>query len=101
MKVLIACEFSGIVRDAFTRKGHYTWSCDLLPSETDGLHIQDDVLKVIDSSWDLMIAHPPCTYLNLKQNPKARSNYSAMDVRSWRNKSYMPMAEKPSTTQAH
>lgn len=63
MKVLVACEFSGVVRDAFTRKGHYAWSCDLLPSETEGLHIQDDVMKVIDSSWDLMIAHPSCTHL--------------------------------------
>ena len=63
VKVLVACEFSGIVRDAFTRKGHYAISCDILPSESEGFHVQDDVLKVIDSSFDLMIAHPPCTYL--------------------------------------
>jgi hypothetical protein len=63
MRVLIACEFSGIVRDAFTSKGHEAWSCDLLPSETPGRHIKDDVLKVIGDGWDLMIAHPPCTYL--------------------------------------
>jgi len=64
MKVLIACEYSGIVRDAFTVKGHDAWSCDLLPTESKGNHIQDDVLKHLDKGWDLMIAHPPCTYLS-------------------------------------
>ena len=63
MRVLIACEFSGIVRDAFAALGHDAWSCDLLPSERPGNHIQGDVLKVLDRGWDLMIAHPPCTYL--------------------------------------
>lgn len=64
MKVLIACEFSGIVRDAFIAKGHEAVSCDLLPTERPGPHIQWDVLEVIDREhWDLMIAHPPCTYL--------------------------------------
>jgi len=63
MKVLIACEYSGIVRDAFTAKGHNAWSCDILPTENQGNHIQDDVLKHLDKGWDLMIAHPPCTYL--------------------------------------
>ena len=63
MRVLVACEFSGIVRDAFAAKGHDAWSCDLLPSERPGNHIQDDVLKHLDDGWDLMIAHPPCTYL--------------------------------------
>jgi hypothetical protein len=63
MKVLIACEFSGIVRDAFIRCGHDAWSCDLLPTERKGPHIQADVLDIIDDGWDLMIAHPPCTYL--------------------------------------
>ncbi len=65
MKVLVACEFSGIVRDAFAAKGHDAWSCDLLPSERNGRqHIQGNVLKVIHDGWDLMIAHPPCTYLS-------------------------------------
>lgn len=64
MRVLVACEFSGRVRDAFTARGHDAWSCDLLPSETPGNHIQDDVLLHIDDGWDLMIAHPPCTYLS-------------------------------------
>ncbi len=64
-KVLIACEFSGIVREAFTRQGHDAWSCDLFPTEIEGQHIQDDVLKYLDEGWDLMIAHPPCQYLSV------------------------------------
>ncbi len=64
MRILVACEFSGIVRDAFIAKGHDAVSCDLLPTEKPGPHIQDDVLKYLDDSWDLMIAHPPCTYLS-------------------------------------
>ena len=63
MKVLVACEFSGVVRDAFTRKGHDAWSCDLLPSETRGQHYQGDVKDLLDTEWDLIIAHPPCTDL--------------------------------------
>ena len=63
MKVLIACEFSGIVREAFRKEGHDAWSCDLLPTEIEGNHIQGDVLEVLDNGWDMMIAHPPCTYL--------------------------------------
>ena len=63
MKVLIACEYSGIVRDAFTSKGHDAWSCDILPTESPGNHFQGDVLEHLDKGWDLMIAHPPCTHL--------------------------------------
>jgi len=63
MKVLIACEFSGAVRDAFTAKGHDAISCDLLPSETPGKHYQGNVIDIIDDGFDLMIAHPPCTHL--------------------------------------
>lgn len=63
MRILIACEFSGIVREAFKAKGHDAWSCDLLPTEIPGQHIQGDVLKILDDGWDLMIAHPPCTWL--------------------------------------
>ena len=63
MRVLVACEYSGIVREAFKSKGHDTWSCDLLPTEIPGQHIQGDVLKILNDGWDLMIAHPPCTYL--------------------------------------
>jgi len=68
VKVLVACEFSGIVRDAFAKRGHDAWSCDLLPTEIPGQHIQDDVLKHLDDEWDLMIAHPPCTYLTISAN---------------------------------
>lgn len=63
MRVLIACEFSGIVRDAFIRMGHDAWSCDLLPTEVPGPHITGDVRKNLSYPWDLMIAHPPCTHL--------------------------------------
>jgi hypothetical protein len=64
MRVLVACEFSGVVRDAFLEHGHNAWSCDLLPTEKPGPHYQMDVLEVLGNSWDLMIAHPPCTYLS-------------------------------------
>ena len=64
MKVLVACEYSGIVRDAFAAKGHDAWSCDILPTESLGNHFQGDVLEHLDKGWDLMIAHPPCTYLS-------------------------------------
>ena len=63
MKVLVACEYSGIVRDAFAKKGHDAWSCDILPTKSKGNHIQDNVLNHLNKGWDLMIAHPPCTYL--------------------------------------
>lgn len=63
MRVLVACEYSGRVRDAFLALGHDAWSCDLLPTDSPGPHIQGDVLEVIGGGWDLMIAHPPCTYL--------------------------------------
>lgn len=63
MKILVACEFSGRVREAFKAQGHDAWSCDLLPTEIPGQHIQGDVLEVLDKGWDLMIAHPPCTHL--------------------------------------
>lgn len=63
MRVLVACEYSGRVRDAFTALGHDAWSCDLLPTESPGNHIQGDVLKILGDGWDLMVAHPPCTRL--------------------------------------
>jgi site-specific DNA-cytosine methylase len=63
VKVLVACEFSGIVREAFKAKGHDAWSCDLLPTERPGNHIRGDVLAILNDGWDLMIAHPPCTHL--------------------------------------
>jgi hypothetical protein len=63
LRVLVACEFSGVVRNAFTAMGCDAWSCDLLPTEMPGDHIEGDVLKVLGEGWDLMIAHPPCTHL--------------------------------------
>ena len=63
MNVLIACEYSGSVRDAFTREGHFAMSCDLLDTETPGLHYKGDVTQILGLGWDLMIAHPPCTHL--------------------------------------
>jgi hypothetical protein len=74
MRVLIACEFSGTVRDAFIKAGHKAVSCDILPTDIPGPHIQDDLLDVLKytNGWDLMIAHPPCTYLS---NAGARHLY--------------------------
>lgn len=63
MKVLIACEYSGIVRDAFLTRGHDAISCDLLPTERPGPHYQGDVRDLLDNGYDLMICHPPCTHL--------------------------------------
>jgi hypothetical protein len=79
MRVLIACEYSGIVRDAFSLQGCDAWSCDLLPTESEltnreGKHIQGDVLSVINNGWDLMIAHPPCTYLAVAGNRSICNN---------------------------
>lgn len=63
MRVLVACEFSGVVRDAFRARGHDAWSCDFLPSERPGPHFQENIYLRLEDDWDLMIAHPPCTYL--------------------------------------
>jgi hypothetical protein len=87
MKVLIACEYSGAVRDAFIRAGHYAASCDLLPSESPlGDHYKCDVREVIDHGWDLMIAHPPCTFLcssglhwNKRRPERAQQTAEALD----------------------
>jgi hypothetical protein len=65
MKVLIACEYSGRVRDAFLAAGHDAMSCDLLPTDSPGPHYQGDVFDIIPDGWDLMVAHPPCTYLSV------------------------------------
>jgi len=63
MKILVACEYSGRVRDAFRARGHDAWSCDLLPTDVPGPHIQGDALALLGDGWDMMIAHPPCTHL--------------------------------------
>lgn len=64
-RILIACEFSGTVRDAFIRMGHDAISCDLLDTESEGPHYKGDVFDIINDGFDLMIAHPPCTYLTV------------------------------------
>lgn len=86
LRVLIACEFSGIVREAFRRKGHDAVSCDLLATEIPGPHYQGDVFDIIGQGWDLMIAHPPCTYLcssglhwNKRQPERAAKTAEALD----------------------
>ena len=69
LKVLVACEFSGVVREAFRKMEHDAWSCDIIPSEDNSpYHIQGNVLEQLDNNWDLMIAHPPCTYLCVTGN---------------------------------
>jgi site-specific DNA-cytosine methylase len=65
MRVLVACEYSGAVRDAFAAAGHHAMSCDLLPTEKTGLHYRGDVRDVLHDGWDLMICHPPCTHLSV------------------------------------
>ena len=65
MRILIACEYSGTVRDAFIKAGHDAMSCDLLPTDALGPHYQGDVFDIINNGWDMMIAHPPCTYLSV------------------------------------
>lgn len=87
MRVLVACEFSGVVTDAFRLKGHEAWSCDLIPTEGESAwHLQVDVTTILHGNWDLMIAHPPCTYLsvsglhwNKKRPERAKLTESAID----------------------
>jgi len=86
VKVLVACEFSGTVRDAFISMGHEAMSCDLLPSEAPGPHHCGDVIDLLDQGWDLMIAHPPCTYLavsglhwNKRRPERAKLTEDALD----------------------
>lgn len=88
MKVLIACEYSGTVRDAFIAAGHEAMSCDLLPTDRPGPHYQGDIREVLYSnySWDLMIAHPPCTYLcssglhwNNRRPEREKETYKALE----------------------
>nr|WP_319491093.1 hypothetical protein [uncultured Desulfobacter sp.] len=74
MDILIACEYSGRVRDSFLAKGHNAMSCDLLPTQSPGPHYQGDVMDVINDGWDMMIAHPPCTYLAVSGNRSFLNN---------------------------
>jgi hypothetical protein len=83
VKVLVACEFSGIVREAFRAQGHDAWSCDLLPTEIPSNHFQGDVISLLGLGWDLMIAHPPCTHLAVSGarwwKDKANEQLAALD----------------------
>jgi hypothetical protein len=75
MKILIACEFSGTVREAFAAKGHDAWSCDIEPTDIPGNHYQGDVKDILKEGWDMMIAHPPCTYLTVTGNKWFKPEY--------------------------
>ena len=75
MKVLVACEFSGTVREAFAAKGHDAWSCDIEPTDIPGKHYQGDVKDILKEGWDMMIAHPPCTYLTVTGNKWFKPEY--------------------------
>lgn len=75
MKILIACEESGTVRDAFIKKGHVVVSCDLKPARNGGPHYEGSVFDIIDNGWDMMIAHPPCTYLTVTGNKWFKEEY--------------------------
>ena len=94
MRVLIACEFSGIVREAFRRHGHDAWSCDLLPSEIPGDHIQADIRTFFWDRIDLMIAHPPCTHLAVSGarwfKNKQKEQKEALDFVEWLMNSGVP-----------
>ena len=83
MKVLVACEYSGTVRDAFIKLGHEAMSCDIIPTDVPGPHYQGDVLDIINVGWDLMIAHPPCTYLSNAGArflyPQSKLNYERLE----------------------
>lgn len=86
LRVIVGCEYSGVVRDAFLRAGHDAMSCDLLPTDVEGPHYQGDIFDVIDDGWDLGIFHPPCTYLtsaglhwNTKRPERAALTLEALD----------------------
>jgi len=85
MRVLVACEFSGIVREAFRRRGHDAWSCDLLPAEDGGAHLQTDAIYAAENydEWDLMIAHPPCTFLAVSGARWFKDRREAQDKAAW------------------
>jgi hypothetical protein len=104
VRVLVACEFSGIVRDAFTEQGHEAWSMDLVPTERPGLHLEGEVQALLDVEWDLLVAHPPCTYLAssgerwLKGNPARqalRVEARAFVLQLWHSRAKRVAIENP------
>ena len=86
MKVLIACEYSGAVRDAFIKQGHDVMSCDLLPTDVEGPHYQGSVIDILHDGWDLMIAHPPCTYLAVSGNRWLYNKDGSRNEERWANR---------------
>jgi len=86
MKVLIACEYSGAVRDAFIKQGHDAMSCDLLPTDVEGPHYQGSVTDILNDGWDLMIAHPPCTYLAVSGNRWLYNKDKSRNEERWKNR---------------
>lgn len=87
MKVLNGCEYSGIVRDEFIKLGHDAWSCDILDTESQGPHYKKDIMEVVEYGWDLIILHPPCTYMALcgnKHYEKGKQRHSnRLDAVEW------------------
>ena len=86
MKILIACEYSGVVRDAFIKQGHDAISCDLLPTDVKGPHYQGSVTDIINDGWGLMIAHPPCTYLAVSGNRWLYNKDGSKNEDRWTNR---------------
>ena len=86
MRVLVACEYSGAVRNAFIREGHDAMSCDILPTDSEGPHYQGDVLDIINDGWDLMVAHPPCTYLAVSGNRWLYNKDKSRNEERWENR---------------
>lgn len=86
MKILIACEYSGAVRDAFIKQGHDVMSCDLLPTDYPGPHYQGSVFDILNDGWDMMIAHPPCTYLAVSGNRWLYNKDKTRNEERWRNR---------------
>lgn len=95
MKVLIACEYSGIVREAFAARGHDAWSCDILPTERPGNHLQCDVREILNDGWDMMIAHPPCTYTSIAGNRWFKVQPDRMDKARAGYEFFMQMVNAP------
>lgn len=90
--MLVACEFSGVVRDAFIAKGHDAMSCDILPTEKDGPHYQGDVRDILNDGWDMMIGHPPCTYLAVCGNRWMKDNPERQKLRKQAIEFFMMLA---------
>ena len=88
MKILVACEYSGIVRDAFAARGHDTWSCDLLPTESPGAHYCGDINAFldIDSDWDIIVAHPDCTKMAVCGNGTWANTPERLEAQAWTRK---------------